>query len=74
MVVVTLDAAIDGALPGDPGLANSLHQEAQGIASAPNANAKANRLNAFINHVNAQRGKSLTNEQADQLIALAKLL
>jgi hypothetical protein len=47
---------------------------AQGIASAPNANAKTNRLNAFINHVNAQRGQSLTNEQADQLIALATLL
>jgi len=51
-----------------------MHQQAAGISSAPNANAKAGKLQAFINHVNAQRGKALTPAEADELIALAKLL
>jgi hypothetical protein len=51
-----------------------MHQQTEGIASAPNANAKAGKLRAFINHVNAQRGKALTSAEADNLIALAKLL
>ena len=69
-----LSDAIDAALSDEPGLANSMHQQAEGIASAPNANAKAGKLKAFINHVNAQRGKALTAAEADNLIALAKLL
>ena len=69
-----LSDAIDAALSDKPGLANSMHQQAEGIASAPNANAKAGKLAAFINHVNAQRGKALTSVEADNLIALAKLL
>ncbi len=35
-------------------------------------NAAANQLNAFINQVEAQRGKKLTEEQADALIAAAQ--
>jgi hypothetical protein len=31
-----------------------------------------NTLNAFINQVNAQRGKALTGTQADELIAIAQ--
>ena len=36
-----------------------------------NERAAANKLNAFINDVEAQRGKKLTKEEADQLIAIA---
>jgi hypothetical protein len=51
-----------------------MHQQAEGISSAPNANAKAGKLTAFVNHVNAQRGKALTSAEADNLISLATLL
>lgn len=33
-----------------------------------------NQLNAFINEVEAQRGKAITNEKADELIAKAELI
>ncbi len=69
-----LSDAIDAALSDNQGLANSMHQQADGISSALNANAKAGKLGAFINHVNAQRGKALTPAEADNLIALAELL
>ncbi|MCK5560220.1 MAG: hypothetical protein KAJ51_06485, partial [Thermoplasmata archaeon] len=35
-------------------------------------NAAVNQLNAFINEVEAQRGKKLTDAQADELIAAAQ--
>lgn len=35
-------------------------------------NAAANKLEAFINQVEAQRGKKITDEQADELIADAQ--
>jgi hypothetical protein len=35
------------------------------------ANAAVNKLNAFINHVEAQRGKKITEDQADDLISKA---
>ncbi len=73
-VAQQLSDAIDAALSDNPGLANSMHKQADGISSAPNANAKAGKLKAFINHVNAQRGKALTPAEADNLIALAMLL
>jgi hypothetical protein len=69
-----LSDAIDAALSDSRGLANSMHKQAEGISSAPNAHAKAGTLNAFINHVNAQRGKALTPAEADNLTALAMLL
>ena len=51
-----------------------MREEVQSIASARNANAKAGKLQAFINHVNALRGKQLTDAEADHIIALARLL
>lgn len=35
-------------------------------------NAAINQLNAFINQVEAQKGKKITDEEADQLIAIAQ--
>jgi hypothetical protein len=69
-----LNEAIDSAVGAGTGMANSLHQQVRSVAVAPNANAKAGALQAFINHVNAQRGKALTSAEADELIALAQLL
>ena len=37
-----------------------------------NYNAAVNQLNAFINHVKAQRGKKIPEAQADELIAAAQ--
>jgi hypothetical protein len=53
---------------------NAFESQAADISSAPNAQAKAGTLQAFINHVNAQRGKELTADQADELIALAQAI
>jgi hypothetical protein len=39
-----------------------------------NETAAANKLNAFINQVNAKRGSPLTNDQADALIAIAQAM
>jgi hypothetical protein len=69
-----LSQDINAYLSSNPDIANSLLQKAQGIASAPNANAKAGKLQAFINEVNAQTGKALTQDQANTLIMLAQLL
>lgn len=63
--------AIQQALGTNPELPAFLSQAAD-IAAAPNAQAKAGKLRAFINHANAQRGKALTAAQADELIALAQ--
>jgi hypothetical protein len=59
------------------GIANSLDSKLQNALDALNDarggnNASAiNKLNAFINSVNAQRGNGLTNQEADYLINLA---
>ena len=37
-----------------------------------NANAASHELGAFIDHVNAQRGKKLSEPEADALIAAAQ--
>lgn len=63
-----------GRLVTNPSVAASLQEHVNAIASAPNANAKAGKLNAFINAVNAQTGKSITSANAAILIALAKAL
>jgi hypothetical protein len=50
-------------------------QNAQRALVAANAGQRqdaANKLLAFINAVEAQRGKALTNAQADELVALAR--
>jgi hypothetical protein len=60
------------------GIANSLDaklQNALDALSAANAGQRqdvANKLEAFINAVEAQRGKELTNAQADALVSLAR--
>lgn len=60
---------------GDGPEAKAFLAQAESIASAPNANAKAGKLQAFIDHVNAQTGKkALTPAQAATLIGLARLL
>ncbi|MFC2156874.1 PKD domain-containing protein [Acidobacteriota bacterium] len=57
------------------GLENSLNTKLTGsvdsIAKGKN-NAAINKLNAFINQVNAQRGKKISAQDADRLIDLAK--
>jgi hypothetical protein len=65
-----LAEAITAALGSSPEL-DAFQSQADGISSAPNAQAKAGKLRAFINHVNAQRGKALSPAEADYLIALA---
>ncbi len=61
------------ALGGRPELNACLTQAAH-VISAPNADAKAGRLSAFISHVNAQQGKVLTAAQVDELIALGRII
>jgi 1-phosphatidylinositol phosphodiesterase len=56
----------------NPEVAASLVEKANEIATAPNANAKANKLQAFIQLVQAQTGKSITQAQVEVLIKLAK--
>jgi hypothetical protein len=76
-VKVTADslcALIDQMLPGGGGVAKALQSDVRGIASAPNAAAKAGKLGAFRNHVAAQTGKLLTQAQADLLSSLAGAL
>jgi hypothetical protein len=68
-----LAGAIEAAL-GKNAQLNAFLSQAAGISSAPNPKAKAGKLGAFINHVNAQRGKALTAAQADELIALAEAI
>jgi hypothetical protein len=52
--------------------ANAFLSQAAGIGSAPTLEAKVGKLNAFLDHVNAQQGKALTPAQADYLTALAE--
>ncbi len=47
-------------------------QQALEAANAGNRQDAINKLEAFINAVEAQRGKKLTNEQADHLVAKAQ--
>ncbi len=54
--------------------ANAFQAQATGLGSAPTLEAKAAKLQAFLNHVSAQRGKALTSAQADYLIALAQAI
>lgn len=59
------------------GTTNSLSAklaEIQDAIAAGNANAKAGKVGAFVNEVEAQRGKALSSEQADLLIRLVNSL
>jgi hypothetical protein len=69
-----LSDAIDAAAGDEPGVASSMHQQAEGIASAPNSFARAVKLKAFFFYLNEQRGKALTDVEAESLFALARLL
>ncbi len=64
--------AIWKALGSNPEL-NSFLTQANNIITAPNGNAKAGNVGAFMNHVTAQAGGALTTAQANELIALAQL-
>ena len=68
-----LTAAIEVALGTNP-LLNAFLSQAAEITSAPNGLAKVGKVWAFINHVNAERGKALTAAQADELIELAEAI
>jgi hypothetical protein len=57
-----------------PGVANALNAKIDAAANASNPTTRDNILNAFINQVNAQTGKALTQEEADLLILLAQAL
>ncbi len=60
------------AIDGLGGVADSLLAQAESIAEAPNPKAKAGKLKAFGNHVDALRGKKLSDAEADYLIALVE--
>jgi len=70
----SLSALIAQMMPDGGGVTKSLQSDVQGIASAPNAAAKAGKLGAFRSHVAAQTGKRLTAAQADLLSSLAGAL
>jgi hypothetical protein len=56
----------------DGGVANSLTTKLRAAESARNANARAGQLGAFVNQLNALRGRQLSAEHADLLIALSR--
>ena len=59
------------------GIASALCAKLEAAAAAEargNANAKAGQIGAFINQVNAQRGKSISDANATRLIDLAEAL
>jgi len=61
----------------DQGLATSLIaklQNAQSSLAAGNTTAACNQLGAYINEAQAQSGKSLTADQASQLVAATRLI
>ncbi len=57
-----------------PGVANALNVKIDAAAAASDPNTRDNILNAFINDVNAQSGKALSESDADLLILLAQAL
>ncbi|MFN8623801.1 MAG: hypothetical protein U0869_23925 [Chloroflexota bacterium] len=73
-IVTSIDDEIDQACADDHGHDTAFHKQAEGIRNAPNAKARAGKLGAFTDHVNAQRGKALTSVEADLLIQLARQL
>ncbi len=56
------------------GVAASLNAKPASVVDAPNAKAAANKLEAFVNEVEAQTGKALSEEEAALLIAEAEAL
>ena len=56
----------------DAPVANGLNAKLIAAETAPNANARAGQIEAFINQVTAQIGKTLTAPEAAILIGLAE--
>ena len=63
-----------GQFVSNPGVASSMQSEVASIGSAPNSHAKAGKLGAFTNHLNAQTGKTITADHAAILVRLAGYL
>jgi len=57
-----------------PPRASPICAQVASIASAPNANAKAGKLQAFDNFLTAQTGRSVSADLATLLRRLARLL
>jgi hypothetical protein len=70
--VASINAVIDQ-LIGDANVANGLRAKLDAIGNG-NARNKANLVRAFVNQVEAQRGKKLSNAVADLLIGLVGAL
>ncbi|HKC92185.1 MAG TPA: hypothetical protein VKE23_12755, partial [Candidatus Limnocylindria bacterium] len=75
-VVVTLESlcALARSYATESGIGDSLCAKLDSAAAARergNARAAGNILKAFMNEVEAQRGKAITSDKADTLIALA---
>jgi len=68
-----LEALIRQLVP-DNGVAASLVAKVESIASAPNAQAKAGKLGAFDNEVDAQAGKAISPANAALLKQFAAAL
>ena len=68
MMSVVTSLYEDGAITSTD-VYNGLMDKLQAAAKAKKANSALNLLNAFLNQVNAQKGKSITPEAADLLIA-----
>ena len=74
VVTATYVNAVIGQIVTDPNVAGTLQSMVSSIGSAPTANAKAGKVQAFNNHVAAQTGKKLSSAQADQLTQLVSKL
>jgi Bacterial alpha-L-rhamnosidase C-terminal domain len=58
----------------DPAVTSGLNDKLTAAAAAINASVRGHQLAAFVNQVNAQTGKALTEDQAQVLIILAVAL
>jgi hypothetical protein len=63
-----------GQFSTNPAVSGGLDSKLDAIDQAPDANAKAGSVHAFINQVKAQTGKALTADQASTLIELVQAL
>jgi YVTN family beta-propeller protein len=67
-------ASLTSQLVSSPGVAAALTSKLAAIGSAPNALAKAGQVNAFLNQVSAQTGKSISVADAAVLTFLVQQL
>ncbi|MEX2180074.1 MAG: hypothetical protein WD801_15265 [Gemmatimonadaceae bacterium] len=66
----SLGNVIDLVVSND-GVASSLEEKLVAASNAPTAGARAGQLRAFVNQVNAHRGRQISSRDADVLIKLA---